>query len=139
MGLFDTIVEKITGTHAAAGGTEQSGMMEVITGLLTNPETGGIQGLINRFREQGLGEEVSSWIGTGQNLPISGDQIRAVLGNEQVQAIAQKLGLSSSDAANGLASALPEAIDKLTPNGELPEGSLLEKGLAMLTGLGKKV
>lgn len=135
MGFFDTIVEKITGTHA----TGQGGMMEVITGLLTNPETGGIQGLISRFREQGLGEEVSSWIGTGQNLPISGDQIRAVLGNEQVQAIAQKLGLSSSDAASGLASALPEAVDKLTPNGELPEGSLLEKGLAMLTGLGKRV
>jgi uncharacterized protein YidB (DUF937 family) len=138
MGFLTSLIEKITGTHATVGTGQPAGLMEVITGLLTNPETGGIQGLVNRFKEKGLGDVVSSWISTGSNLPITAEQIQSVLGNEQIQSIAQKLGLSPSDAANRLASALPEAIDKLTPNGELPEGSLLEKGLAMLTGLGKK-
>jgi uncharacterized protein YidB (DUF937 family) len=137
MGFFDTIMEKITGTRAPAE-TGRSGMMEVVTELLTDPETGGIQGLVSAFNEKGLGDLVSSWIATGPNLPISGDQIQAVLGSERVRLIAQRLGLSSSDAADGLAKALPEAIDKLTPNGVLPEGSLLEKGLSMLTGQEEK-
>ncbi len=136
MGFLDTIIEKITGTRAPARG--QAGMMEVVTELLSDPQTGGIQGLVSAFREKGMEDLVDSWIATGPNLPLSGEQLQAVLGSERVQFIAQRLGLSSSDAADALAKALPDAIDKLTPNGVLPEGSLLEKGLAMLTGQKEK-
>jgi uncharacterized protein YidB (DUF937 family) len=94
-----------------------------------------VQGLVDRFHEQGLGSVVSSWIGTGQNLPISADQIKSVLGNEQVQAIAQKAGISTDSVAANLATLLPQVIDKLTPNGEVPEGSTLQKGLALFKGL----
>jgi uncharacterized protein YidB (DUF937 family) len=137
MGFLDMIMERITGTRAPAE-TGRSGMMEVVTELLSDPATGGIQGLVGTFNEKGMGDMVSSWIGTGPNLPISGEQIQAVLGSERIRLIAQRLGLSPSDAADGLAKALPDAIDKLTPNGVLPEGSLLEKGLSTLTGQEEK-
>jgi len=136
MGLLDSIVGQVSGSLSNAGGG-QGGLMEVVMGLINNPDTGGIQGLINAFKEKGLGNLVGSWIGSGQNLPISAEQIQAVLGSEQVQAIAQKLGLSTAEISSGLATLLPQVIDKLTPDGQVPEGGMLEQGLALLSGLGK--
>jgi uncharacterized protein YidB (DUF937 family) len=137
MGLFDSILGQVGDAISGGTGSEHGGLMEAVTGLINNPETGGLNGLIDSFREKGMGDSIASWIGTGQNLPISGEQIQSVLGNEQVQAIAQKLGISTGDASSGLASILPQLIDRLTPNGEVPEGGLLEQGLAMLKGFGK--
>ena len=136
MGLLDSIVGQVSGSLSNAG-DGQGGLMEVVMGLINNPDTGGIQGLINAFKEKGLGNLVGSWIGSGQNLPISAEQIQAVLGSEQVQAIAQKLGLSTAEISSGLATLLPQVIDKLTPDGQVPEGGMLEQGLALLSGLGK--
>ena len=131
MGLLDSITSVLSNQEGGQGG-----MLGVITGLID--QAGGIQGLANTFQEKGLGELVSSWIGTGQNLPISGEQLNAVLGNEQVQAIAEKLGLPLGDASNGLAALLPQVVDKLTPDGQVPEaGCLLEQGLSLLKGLGR--
>ncbi len=138
MELFDSIAGKISGALSESGKSQPGGLMDVVIDLINNPKTGGLQGLINLFKEKGLGDIVASWIGTGQNLPISGEQIQSVLGSEQVQSIAQKLGISASDASSGLANLLPQAIDKLTPNGQLPEGGMLEQGLALLKGLTKK-
>jgi len=136
MGLLDSIVGQVSGSLSNAGGG-QGGLMEVVMGLINNPDTGGIQGLINAFKEKGLGNLVGSWIGSGQNLPISAEQIQAVLGSEQVQAIAQKLGLSTAEISNGLSTLLPQVIDTLTPDGQVPEGGMLEQGLALLSGLDK--
>jgi uncharacterized protein YidB (DUF937 family) len=91
---------------------------------------------------------VTSWVGTGQNLPISADQIQHVLGSEQVKELAAKAGISSDAASSHLAQLLPMLIDKITPNGQLAEcapstspststSSMLEAGLDMLKGLGK--
>lgn len=137
MGLLDSIIGQVSGASSGAGGG-QGGLMEAVANLISNPETGGIQGLVDSFKEKGLGESIASWIGTGQNLPISGEQIQEALGSEQVQVIAQKLGLSSTEASSGLASLLPQVIDKLTPDGRLPEGGILEQGLALLKGLNKQ-
>ena len=71
-------------------------------------------------------------------MPISAEQIQAALDSEQVQSIAEKLGLSSADASSGLANLLPQVIDNLTPDGQLPEGGLLAQGLERLEGLGKQ-
>lgn len=138
MGLLDSIIGQVTGTSPDAGDSGQGGLLEVVTNLINNPETGGIQGLVSTFKEKGLEDSVASWIGTGQNLPISGEQIQAVLGSEQLQTIAQKLGLSSTEASSGLASLLPQVIDKLTPDGQLPEGGILEQGLALLKNFNKE-
>lgn len=136
MGLFDAIAEQAASALSNAGDNGQGGIMEVVAGLLGDSETGGIQALVSAFKDKGLGELVASWIGTGENLPISAEQLQTVLGSEQVQAIAQKLGLSSSDVSDSLAKLLPQAIDTLSPNGQLPEGNMLEQGLALLKRFG---
>lgn len=82
-----------------------------------------------------MGEIIASWISIKPNLPLSAEQIQSVFGAEQIQAVAQKLGVDSQAASSGLASVLPSVVDKLTPDGTVPEGGVLEKGLAMLKGL----
>jgi uncharacterized protein YidB (DUF937 family) len=138
MGLFDSIAGQVTGALSGAGNTQHAGLLEAVAGLINNPETGGLQGLVNAFEQKGLGGVVSSWIGTGQNLPISAEQLQSVLGNEQVQALAQKLGISPQDITSHLTQLLPQVVDKVTPSGSLPEGNDgLEKALGMLGGFFK--
>jgi uncharacterized protein YidB (DUF937 family) len=105
---------------------------------MINNQPGGLSGLVQQFHDKGLGGLVSSWVGTGQNLPISAEQIQHVLGSEQVKELAAKAGISPETASSHLAQLLPTLVDKLTPNGQVPESSsLLESGLEMLTGLAK--
>ena len=95
--------------------------------------TGGIGGLQQSFAKQGMGDVVSSWIGTGQNMPVSADQIQQVLGNEQIKAFAQKAGISSEAAGPQLAALLPGIVDKLTPGGQIPQGGdLMSSGMGFL-------
>jgi len=95
---------------------------------------GGLENLVANFHQKGLGNVVSSWIGSGQNLPISADQLTQVLGNAQVQAMAQKLGFSPQEMSSHLAELLPQVVDRLTPGGSVPSGG----GLAsVLSGLMK--
>ncbi len=133
MSFFDAIVGQVSNTLVNSGTSGgPGGLMDIVSGLINNPQTGGIEGLIKSFQEKGLGDTMSSWIGTGVNQAISGEQIQHVLGNEQVQALAQKFGLSTTDVSGGLAKLLPQVIDKLTPSGQVPEGDLLQHGLSML-------
>jgi uncharacterized protein YidB (DUF937 family) len=92
--------------------------------------------LIATFQKQGLGDIITSWIGNGENLPISGEQVLAVFGSGQIQDIAQKLGLSLSDASGAVAGMLPQVVDKLSPGGRLPDGDMLAQGISMLGRLG---
>src|ERR1700675_401574 len=97
---------------------------------MINSQPGGLSGLIQQFHDKGLGGLVSSWVSTGQNLPISADQIQHVLGSEQVKELAAKAGISPDAAGSHLAQLLPMLVDKLTPNGQLPQtSSLLEEGM----------
>jgi len=108
------------------------------TGLLhmINNTPGGLSGLLENFQEKGLGGLMSSWIGTGQNLPISADQIQHVLGSDQVKELAAKAGISPDVASHALSQLLPSLVDKLTPNGQVPEhSSLLEVGMSILNCL----
>jgi uncharacterized protein YidB (DUF937 family) len=102
--------------------------------MLSGSDGGGLSGLVKQFAAKGLGHIVSSWIGTGENLPISPEQLQSVLGSEQVQAIAARLGISPQAASAGLAQVLPQVVDKMTPNGEVPQGDLLSKGVELLKG-----
>lgn len=112
--------------------SDKAGLVDQALGLLNSPEVGGFQGLINKFKNNELGDLVSSWVGTGENLPISADQIVNALGNEKIRAIASKLGISETDVSNGLAALLPQFIDRLTPDGEVPEGNALKKAINLL-------
>jgi uncharacterized protein YidB (DUF937 family) len=131
MGILDGMAKGLLG-KISAGGSSQNPLMDIVLGLITNPQTGGLQGLIQMFKEKGLGDAVSSWISTGGNQPVSGDQIQDALGGNFIQQIAEKLGGSKSGISGSLANLLPEVIDKLTPNGTLPEGDQLSQGLEVL-------
>jgi uncharacterized protein YidB (DUF937 family) len=130
MGFLDEIVK--AGASRLLGGSGQGGLMEQVLGLINNSETGGLTGLAETFKNKGLGDAMSSWIGTGENKPVSGEAIANTLGSDKIQEIASKLGISNAEASSGLAALLPQVIDKLTPDGKVPEGGLLEQGLNIL-------
>jgi uncharacterized protein YidB (DUF937 family) len=95
---------------------------------------GGLGDLVRTFQERGLGDIIGSWVGSGNNLPISVDQITQGLGLDRLRELAAQAGVSVESAASTLSSALPGLIDKLTPEGKLPEGGLLAEGLRALRG-----
>lgn len=73
-----------------------------------------------KFRESGLDEHVQSWVSKGKNLPVAGDQIERALGSDVVARIGAKLGITQVEAADEIADAMPEVVDEMTPEGELP-------------------
>jgi uncharacterized protein YidB (DUF937 family) len=117
---------------AVMGGAQQSGaggnlgaLLPAITNMLSNDgQQGGLGGLMEKFNQAGMGDVVSSWVGKGDNLPISAEQISQVLGSGALSDIASKLGVSEGEAGGTLANMLPGIIDKLTPDGQAPEGGL---------------
>jgi len=125
MGLFDSLAGQVLGSLSGSSGSPHPGLAGVIESVVNNPQTGGLSGLIAAFEQKGLGGVVASWVGTGQNLPISPEQLQAVLGSEQVQALAQQLGMSPQQMSGHLAEILPQVIDKLTPGGSVPQGNEL--------------
>lgn len=132
MGLLDGLLGSVLG-KALGGGQQGNMLMDVVTGLLANPQSGGLSGLLDKFKAAGLGDHAASWVGTGQNLPVSGDQIHTALGGDFIQQIAGKLGIDPGQASSGLAHLLPQLVDKLTPNGAVPQdANQLEQGLAGL-------
>ena len=92
-------------------------VMNEVKGLI---DDGKLDGLVKKFRDTGLDEQVSSWISKGENLPVVGDQIKKALGDETVAAFASKLGIAPEQAANVLAEEVPKAVDRATPGGSLP-------------------
>ena len=82
---------------------------------------GGVAGLISQFEQKGMGNVVQSWVGTGANLPVTADQIHRVLGSNTVTQLAAKFGLNPDDIPKALSEALPQAVDKMTPNGAIPK------------------
>lgn len=147
MGLFDGALGDVVGNvlgGMANDGTQGRGgnpLLQLAMQLLQ--QNGGLAGLVETFKKQGLGREADSWVGTGANLPVSLDQIKQVLGGVAggggLAALAGQLGLSEDDAGNGLARTLPELINQLTPEGRIPDnaaGAGLEQ---MLAGLGGRL
>jgi len=104
MGLFDGVLGGVVGA--------------LVTDVLQ--KHGGVQGVVQQFESKGLGPTVRSWVGTGANQPISPDQIHQALGPELIQQLAAKTGLSAAELTQRLAQVLPEAVDRMTPNGEVP-------------------
>ena len=122
---------------ALGGGDKKDDMMSTVMGLLGG--TGGLNNLISQFGAKGLGDVIGSWVGTGKNLPVSQDQIQSVLGSDQIKNIASKLGMDPNAVTSQLSNLLPDVVDKLTPDGKVPEGDLMSKGMELLGGLfGKK-
>ncbi|HEX7637158.1 MAG TPA: YidB family protein [Burkholderiaceae bacterium] len=136
MGLLDSIVGQVSQALAGAPGQAHPGLVDVVGSLLDGSQGGGLAGLVRQFEQQGLGHLVQSWIGSGANLAITPDQVQAVLGEPHLQAVAQRLGLSTQDVANQLAGLLPHAVDAATPGGTLAQGSVLGEALNAFRSLG---
>lgn len=85
---------------------------------------GGLGELMARFQQAGMGDTMGSWVGTGQNAPIDPGQLSSVLGADTIDQIASRLGMSQGDVAGQLSQMLPEVVDRLTPQGRVPEGGL---------------
>ena len=125
MGIFDDI-KAAAGMGGASPGQHQ-GALSAILDYVNSPQVGGISGLQRMFQEKGLGGIVSSWISTGQNLPISTDQLNSVLHSDALQQIAQKYGIDPSQLTSMMSSVLPGVVDKLTPNGQVPDHGTLQE------------
>ena len=101
------------------GGIVGAGMVSAVNGVIE--QHGGLQGVVNEFQKNGLGPTVQSWIGNGPNLPITADEVHKTLGPNLLQQLSAKTGLSVQDLAAKLSQLLPQAVDKMTPNGEIPK------------------
>jgi uncharacterized protein YidB (DUF937 family) len=124
MGLFDKAFEMFGDNSSPMMDSKTRLLQAALSMLANNGQTGGLSGLVERFQEAGLGNTVSSWIGTGQNVPITGAQVQQALGEGQLQQISEESGLPQNEAADSLSEMLPNLVDKLTPAGHIPQGGL---------------
>ncbi len=135
MGLFDSLAKQalgsILGGSDKLGGLDLGALMslagdpsraqEALSGLLN--QTGGLSGLMDRFQQAGLGDTVASWVGTGENAPLSAADLETALGSETLQGFASKLGFDGNQLMPLLAQFLPQIVDQLTPNGRIEPGA----------------
>ena len=105
------------GAGAAGGGA----LIAVLLQLLQ--KSGGLGGLLSQFQQAGYGKQADSWVAPGENLPISGDVLSKVLGSGQLEQIAQQLGMQRGQAADAMASALPDVVNQMPPKGSVPDNS----------------
>ncbi len=150
MGLLDSILGSVLGGGGAAQGqgSGQAALINAVIKMIANKGAGGAGGaggglgaLVGALTQGGLGNVASSWVGTGQNMPVSPDQITSALGGDGgvggiLAQLAQQAGMSHGEAASGLSQILPSLVDKLTPDGQVPQQDSLEKMLGSL-GIGK--
>ncbi|CAH2794343.1 MAG: FIG00454267: hypothetical protein [uncultured Caballeronia sp.] len=132
MSLLDTLTSSFGNSPQ---GSAQSGLIAAAMKFVNNRS---MNGLIQRFHENGAGDIVSSWVGNGENKPISSDTVTNVLGSDAVSQIAQKAGLSGDQVSGMLATVLPHLVNHATPDGQVPANGQLDVGslLGSLGGLG---
>ena len=129
MAVLDQILSQLTGK-----GTEQGaepGLLQQVFAVI-NSKGGGLGGLIDAFHNKGLGDIARSWVSTGENQPVSPSQLDSVFGRERLEELAKKAGFSPDVFKGKLAQFLPQVVDKLTPDGEVPDAGELEKELGVI-------
>lgn len=125
MGLLDQLAGQVLGQS-------QGDLLSSVMGMINR--AGGLQALLQQLQAGGLAEQAASWVGTGANYPVSGEQLEQALGSDNIAQIAQQAGLQPGQASSGLAEMLPKIIDQLTPDGQVPQNELLEQGMNLLRG-----
>ena len=139
MGLFDSVVGSVLNNMGGGNGAGNAGggdIMQMVMGLIQ--QNGGLAGLVEMFNKSGLSQQAASWVGTGDNLPVSADQISNVLGSGPLADLASKFGIDPQQLSGSLAQYLPDVVNQLTPNGRLPDNAndtnALGQGLNALAG-----
>jgi uncharacterized protein YidB (DUF937 family) len=111
MSLFDSLIGGNSNPAEAAA-------IPAISAALANTSLGNLQGMVNQLQGT-LGAQVKSWLGSGENLPVTPGQLRAALSGDQIRQIAQQFGIDPDAALKLLAQHLPASVDQASPNGTL--------------------
>ncbi len=135
MGMLDGLLGNVLGGMLGGGGAAQQNPL-VQAALQLLQQNGGLQGVLGKFQQAGYGQQADSWVSTGQNVPIDANALQQALGQGQLGQIAQQLGMSHGDVAGGLAALLPQLIDGMTPQGQIPDDhhDMVSQALALLRG-----
>jgi len=132
MGLLDGLLGELMGSYLGgsqqrspfgSGSQMQGGNMLLQIALMMLQQNGGLEGVLGKFRQGGLAQQADSWVGTGKNMDVSGDQVQEVFGPSTMGDLASKLGMPAGQAGSVMAQILPELINQLTPQGQMPENS----------------
>lgn len=121
------------GMGGMAGGGQLS-IPQILLQVIAN-QPGGLGGLLQQFQAAGMHDQVNSWVGTGANMPLNGQQIGNVLGDDVVEKMAEHTGLPREEVLGQISQSLPQLVDGMTPGGQMPEASgndLLELGMKLL-------
>lgn len=152
MGLLDGILSNVAGSvlsggqsqqgpnpldalaNSLGGGTQTGGANLLGAVMSLVQQNGGLPGIVSMLQNSGLGQQADSWVGTGANQNVSAEQLQQAFGASGLGSMAAQLGTSQGQAGSLLAQILPELVNQLTPNGQIPDnhGDLLSQGLAML-------
>jgi uncharacterized protein YidB (DUF937 family) len=122
------------GSGGGRGGT-MGALLPILAGFLAS---GGLSKIMGGLKANGLSAQADSWVGTGANQPVSGRDVEQAMGQEQIHQIAQQLGVSESEAADAVAQALPEVVDKVSPKGQMPAEQDLDAAFDNLAKAGAK-
>jgi len=157
MGLLDGLVGDVIGSMLSGnqaqnppgsalgrlGGRNQrqGGNLLLQFALMMLQQNGGLEGVLNKFRQSGLRQQADSWVSTGQNMNISADQLQQVFGSSAISDLAARLGTSEDQAGSAMAEVLPEVINRLTPEGHVPENDNEEiaQGLSALANSARQI
>lgn len=134
MSLFDTLVQTALQKTLGDSGAAQN-LASSVLNMLQNQSSGGLTGLLDKFKSSGLGDIAASWVSKGENKPVSPEQIVEALGQEQVEEIAKEAGIPAEKGASALSEMLPSLIDKLTPDGVIPDISQMSTMSKVLLGV----
>lgn len=132
MGLLDSVLGSVLGNNPNAGPL-QSVLGSILGGggPSYGGQSGGLPGLINAFSRAGMGHVANSWVGTGQNQPIDPNQLQQVFGQDQINQWSQQTGMPQHSLLDQLSNILPHAVDRMTPNGEIPSSPFDAPGLEL--------
>ena len=137
MGLLDDVKGKLGGQQGQSGDSGQAGDsgLQSLTKLLS--ANGGVQGLMSKMSGSGLGQQVQSWVGTGENKPVSGAQVSQALDTDSLNKMARETGSTPEKVSDDVAKVLPEVVDKATPDGQVPKqgDDPLSKGVDAIKGM----
>jgi uncharacterized protein YidB (DUF937 family) len=122
---IEDILTKLGGQQGQEGGV--SSIMKLFGG-----SKGGLQGLTSQLTSNGLADQVKSWVGHGQNQPVSGSQIREAMDPAVLNQVAEQANMTPEQASESVAQVLPEMVNKATPDGQIPAEDPFAKGLGSL-------
>lgn len=127
MSLLGSVIGALGQSQQGGGG--QADLLGAVIGMLGQSGgqgggLGGLAGLVNKMQQSGLGDVANSWVGTGENQAIAPDQLGQVLGGDMISGLTKQLGMNQGDLLGQLSQMLPQVVDKLTPNGQVPQGDI---------------